>query len=172
MKIEILVLVFIGMTSAFHGCKLSWWSNTRAAVSSEKYSRRTLGVARYLLSYWYRRADAGCCVLLRAPAQERPRKNEGPTPRCKKYCHNYIPPISKTAMRKPANEEGLLYFKHLEVEACWVGPLSLRHAWFSSSGCGWRKQAFRYGEKPRMCWISSRGQPKRGGPPAFGCDRG
>jgi hypothetical protein len=89
------------------GWKLSGWSNTRATISSkncEKYSRNTLGVARYLRSYWDRRSDAGCCVLLRAPAQERPRKSEEPTPRCTNITIIIFPRIRKTA-----NEEGLLY---------------------------------------------------------------
>jgi hypothetical protein len=61
---------------------LSGWSSTRTTIGSkncEKYSLSTLGVARYLRSYCDRWADADCCVLLRAPAQERPRKSEGPT---------------------------------------------------------------------------------------------
>jgi hypothetical protein len=67
------------------GWKLSGWSNTRATVSPKnckKYNRSTLAVARCLHSCWDRRVDAGCCVLRRAPAQERLRKSEGPTPRC------------------------------------------------------------------------------------------
>jgi hypothetical protein len=43
----------------------------------EKYNRSTLGVARYLRSYWGRPADAGRCVLLRAPAQKQKRKRKG-----------------------------------------------------------------------------------------------
>jgi hypothetical protein len=80
------------------GWKLSGWSNTRSTISSkncEKYSRSTLGVTRYLRSYWDRRADAGCCVLLRAPAQERRRKSEGPTPRCTNITTIIFPQISK-----------------------------------------------------------------------------
>jgi hypothetical protein len=94
------------------GWKLSGWVNTRATISynnREKYSRSTLGVAIYLRSYWDRRADAGCCVLLRAPAQERPRKSEGPTPRGTNITTIIFPRTSKTAIFKLANEEGLLY---------------------------------------------------------------
>jgi hypothetical protein len=92
------------------GWKLSGWSNTRATISSkncEKYSRSTLGMARYLRSYWDRRADAGYCVLLSAPAQERPRMSEGPAPRCTNII-TIFPRICKAAMRKHANKEGLL----------------------------------------------------------------
>jgi hypothetical protein len=53
------------------------------------------------------RADAGCCVLLRATAQEPLRKSEGPTPRCTNITVVIFPLISKTAMCKPANEERL-----------------------------------------------------------------
>jgi hypothetical protein len=94
------------------GWKLSGWSNTRATISfknCENYSRSTLNVARYLRSYWDRRADAGCFVLLRAPAQERPWKSEGPTPRCTNINTIIFRRKSKTAMRKPAHDEDLLY---------------------------------------------------------------
>jgi hypothetical protein len=93
------------------GWKLSGWWNTRATVSSkncEKYSRITLGVARYLHSYWDRRADAGCCVTpcagTRATAKE-----WGTYAAMYNYYHSNFPRISKTAMRKPANEEGIVY---------------------------------------------------------------
>jgi hypothetical protein len=92
--------------------KLSGWSNAGAIISSkncENYSRSTLGVARRLRSYWDRRADVGCCVLLCAPAQERPWNCEGPTPRYTNMTTVICPRKSKTAMRKPANEAGLLY---------------------------------------------------------------
>ena len=45
------------------------------------------------------------------------------------------------------------------------GSLSPRHG--ASSGCGWRN-GLRYGGELRIYWISSRGQPTRGGPPAWG----
>jgi hypothetical protein len=47
--------------------------------------------------------------LLRSPAQERPRKSEGSTPRCTNITTIIFPRIIKTAMRNPANEGGLLY---------------------------------------------------------------
>jgi hypothetical protein len=43
-------------------------------------------------------------VLLRAPAQERPRKSEGSTPRCTNITTIIFPPISKTVMRTHAEE--------------------------------------------------------------------
>jgi hypothetical protein len=70
---EKLVLVFIGMTSAFlaESCQGDRTQGQQfSSKNCEKYSRSALGVARYLRSYWDRRADV-CCVLLRAPAQER-----------------------------------------------------------------------------------------------------
>jgi hypothetical protein len=79
-----LVSVFIG---GVPGWKLSGWSNTRATFSSknyENYSRSTVGVARYLRSYWDRRADAGCCcACARATAKER-----GTYAALHKYYHN------------------------------------------------------------------------------------
>jgi hypothetical protein len=96
--------------------KLSGWSKTRLTISSkncEKCSLSTLGVARYVRGYWDRRADAGCCVLLSAPAQGRPRKSEGPTPRC-----TNITTVFFSQMSKPANEESLLYQKCHQVSMC------------------------------------------------------
>jgi hypothetical protein len=61
-------------------------------------------VVRCLRSYWDRRADAGCCVLHLAPAQGRPQKSEGPTPRCTDITTVIFPRIIKTA-----NEASLLY---------------------------------------------------------------
>jgi hypothetical protein len=43
--------------------------------------------------------------------------------------------------------------------------LSPRHG--ASSGCGWRNGLL-YGQQLRIYWISSRGQPIWGGPPAWG----
>jgi hypothetical protein len=48
-------------------------------------------------------------MLLRASAQERPRKMEVPTPRSTNITTIMFPRINKTAMRKPANEAGLLH---------------------------------------------------------------
>ena len=48
---------------------------------------------------------------------------------------------------------------------CVCGSLSPRHG--ASSGCGWRN-GLRYGGQLRINRISSRGQPTRGGPPAWG----
>ena len=45
------------------------------------------------------------------------------------------------------------------------GSLSPRHG--ASSGCGWRNGLL-YGGQLWINWISSRGQPTRGGPPAWG----
>jgi hypothetical protein len=45
------------------------------------------------------------------------------------------------------------------------GSLSPRYG--ASSGCGWRN-GLHYGGWLRMYWISSRGQPTRGSPPAWG----
>jgi hypothetical protein len=45
------------------------------------------------------------------------------------------------------------------------GSLSPWHG--ASSGCGWRK-VLRYLGQLRINWISSRGQPTRGGPQAWG----
>jgi hypothetical protein len=55
------------------GRKLSGWLNTRVAISSkncEKYSRSTLGVAQYLRSYWDRRTNECCSVLLCVPVKQ------------------------------------------------------------------------------------------------------
>jgi hypothetical protein len=45
------------------------------------------------------------------------------------------------------------------------GSLSPRHG--ASSSCGWRN-GLQYGGQLRIYWISSRGQPTRGGLPAWG----
>ena len=45
--------------------------------------------------------------------------------------------------------------------------LSPRHG--ASSGCGWRN-GLQCGRELRIYWIISRGQPKRGSPPAWGLD--
>jgi hypothetical protein len=106
-----LVFVFTGMTSAFLAVRLIEHKGKNSSKNCEKYSRSTLGLARYLRSYWDRRADAGCCVLLRAPAQKRQRKSEGPTPRCTNITTIvfFFSQKRKTAMCKPSNEAGLLY---------------------------------------------------------------
>jgi hypothetical protein len=64
--------------------------------------------------------------LLRAPAQERPRKSEGPTPRCTNITTIIFPRISKTA-----NEAGTLY-NEIRV---WV----LRERTFICGKCVWLK---------------------------------
>ena len=51
----------------------------------------------------------------------------------------------------------------LNIHEC--GTLSPRHG--ASSGCGWRNGLL-YGGQLWINWISSRGQPTRGGPPAWG----
>jgi hypothetical protein len=60
------------------------------------------------------------------------------------------------------------------VVSRWVsvfcGSLSPRHG-ASSQGWGWRN-GLRYGGQLRIHWISIRGQPTRGGPPAWGFGRG
>jgi hypothetical protein len=48
---------------------------------------------------------------------------------------------------------------------CICGSLSPRHG--ASSGCGWRSDLL-YGGYLWINWISSRGQPTRSGPPAWG----
>jgi hypothetical protein len=57
----------------------------------------------------------------------------------------------------------LLFIKPCYPVFC--GSLSPRHG--ASSGCGWRN-GLRYGGQLRIHWISSRGQPTRGGPQAWG----
>jgi hypothetical protein len=76
---KILVLVFIGTTSAFlpESCQ---GDRTQVQQTVLKIAKSTVEVH----SVWHDiHIDAGCCVLLRVSAQERPRKSEGPTPRCK-----------------------------------------------------------------------------------------
>lgn len=79
------------------------WSNTSATMSSrncEKYSWSTLSVARYLRSHSHRRADAGCCVLNPAPAQEWPRNSEGPKSRYRNITVITSPPMIRTGKEK------------------------------------------------------------------------
>lgn len=54
---------------------------------------------------------AGFYVLLLAPARERPRKNEGPTPLCANTAARIFPRINKTPTRNSVNTKALLYLK-------------------------------------------------------------
>jgi hypothetical protein len=59
---------------------------------------------------------------------------------------------------------------HLSLAwARWIQSLSPRHD--ASSGCGWRG-GLQYRGLLQIDWISSRGQPTRGGPPTWGVVRG
>jgi hypothetical protein len=59
----------------------------------------------------------------------------------------------------------VIILRRSHVDAMLSGSLSPRHG--VSSGCGWRN-GLRYGGYLRINWISSRGQPTKGGPPAWG----
>jgi hypothetical protein len=80
----------IGMTSAFlaESCR---GDRTQGQHSVLKFA--TLGVSRYLHSYYDRRADASCCVL-RAPAQER-----GTYAAMHRYYHNNFSAKKQTRER-------------------------------------------------------------------------
>jgi hypothetical protein len=97
------------MTSAFlaESCQ---GDRTQGQQSVVKTAKSTVEVhfVWHDICYRDRQAEAGCCVLLRAPAQERPRNSEEPMPRCTNIT-TIFPRISKTAMRKPVNEEALFY---------------------------------------------------------------
>jgi hypothetical protein len=81
---------------------------THGQQSGQKTAENMFSMAQYLHS-WDRQADAGCCVLLPAPAQEQPWTSKEPT-----WQHTVITAviflwISKTAMHKPTNKMCLLH---------------------------------------------------------------
>jgi hypothetical protein len=53
------------------------------------------------------------------------RKSEGPTPRCRNIATIIFSRIRKTAMRKPANEEGLLYLENKQPLSLQIPPTLL-----------------------------------------------
>jgi hypothetical protein len=69
----------------------------------------------------------------------------------------------------PGSPQWSLSFRFPHQNPVHASPLSPRHG--ASSGCGWRN-GLQYGGSLRIYWISSRGQPTRGGPPAWGLGEG
>jgi hypothetical protein len=63
---------------------------------------------------------AGCCVFHRASAQERLRKNGRTKPRRTNITAAIFPTVGKTALRKPVNEERLLYYGPLTCNAIFI----------------------------------------------------
>jgi hypothetical protein len=71
---ETLLPVFIGMMLVFlaESCQGDRIQGQQSVLKIVKSS-----VELHLV--WH---DAGCCVLLRVPVEERPRQSKGPTPQC------------------------------------------------------------------------------------------
>jgi hypothetical protein len=108
MNMETLILASIGMTSAFlaESCQ---GDRTQGKQSFLRIAKSTVEVHEVWHDI-YVATETGGQIRAHAPAQERPRKSEGPTPRFTNITTTIFPQISKTAMCKPANKEGLLYF--------------------------------------------------------------
>jgi hypothetical protein len=155
-----LVLLFIGMTSAFLA-ECCQGDRTQGQRSALKIAKSTVEVHSvwhdiYVATEWDRRVDV-CCVLLCAPAQERPRKSEGTTSWCTNITTIIFPRISKAAMREPPNQEGFDVFtffyivgseflvqrraprheKHFK-QKCWLKQF-LRRTWKSEATVEERK---------------------------------
>jgi hypothetical protein len=94
-----------------------------------------------------------------------------------KFCiplENFYPDIflrwlrNATVTTRSNNAPTRIRRKYFRTETCIIaviiGSLSPRHG--ASSGCGWWN-GLQYGGQLRICWISSSGQPTRGGPPAW-----